>query len=127
MSKQRIFWRALVYSLLVLLAIPFLMYFTRVEATTGPSQIEEVLAKMPVGVSIQEVDTLMGSKPDGVSQAQAIIGNPSLVYAPSNPQGQKFGKPQTYSFRTWVREGVNATVVFDEEGKVVAKTADHVE
>jgi len=64
----------------------------------------------------------MGALPDNAVQRKAIVASTSLVFAPSNVQGQQYGKPKNYMFRTWNRDDVRATVIFDDAGKVVAKS-----
>lgn len=87
------------------------------------SPLESSVTQIRLGITESEVDTLMGSAPDKISQTTGVISNSVTMLHATNEQASKFGTPQEVSLRSWNRDGVTATVAFDQEGKVVCRWA----
>ncbi|QDT42339.1 hypothetical protein Pan241w_24220 [Gimesia alba] len=87
------------------------------------SQLESTVARIPLGSSQDETETLMGSPPDATSNSKGVIVNPTMMLAAVNEQIVKYGVPQEYTLHTWKRDDVIATVAFDQTGKVVCRWA----
>lgn len=87
------------------------------------SQLELTVAQIPLGISADETNALMGSPPDETSNSKGVIVNPTTMLAAVNEQIVKYGVPQKYTMRTWKRDNVIATVAFDQTGKVVCRWA----
>ncbi|MCH9654316.1 MAG: hypothetical protein K0U86_18705 [Planctomycetes bacterium] len=90
------------------------------------SPLEAKVARVHLGSTTTEVDALMGSSPDTISKSQVVIVNSTTMLSVSNEQAEKYGAPQKCDFRTWKRDDVRATVVFDQTGKVVCRWAGSV-
>lgn len=87
------------------------------------SPLQASVARIQLGSNATEVDALMGSSPDTISNSRGVIVNSTTMLSVSNEQGEKYGVPQKCSLRTWKRGDVSATVVFDVGGKVVCRWA----
>ena len=85
------------------------------------SPLESTIAKMPVGISVDEVNALIGSPPDSIKEEQAVLVNVNAMYSADNPKGKQYGKPAVYEFREWQIDDVNATVALDAKGNVAAR------
>ena len=87
------------------------------------SQLESKVARITLGSSQDETDTLMGAPPDATTKSKGVIVNPTMMLATVNDQAKKYGAPQKFTLRTWKRDDVGATVAFDQTGKVVCRWA----
>ncbi|WP_339731968.1 hypothetical protein [uncultured Gimesia sp.] len=87
------------------------------------SPLESTVSQIPLGISVDETDTLMGSPPDTTSNSKGVIMNSTTILHPANDQASKYGPPQKYTLCIWKRDDVGATVVFDQAGKVVCRWA----
>ncbi|MFK7777921.1 MAG: hypothetical protein QM501_07320 [Gimesia sp.] len=85
------------------------------------SPLESNVARLRLGISESEVDTLMGSAPDATSQTTGVIANSASMLDVTNEQAAKYGPPQKYTLRIWKGNEVNATVAFDQTGKAVCR------
>ncbi len=85
--------------------------------------LESNVAQVRLGITESEVDTLMGSAPDTISQTTGVVSNSVTMLHATNEKASKYGTPQEVSLRSWNRDGVIATVAFDQEGKVVCRWA----
>lgn len=89
------------------------------------SPLESNVARLRLGISESEVDTLMGSAPDATSETTGVIANSVTMLHVTNEQAAKYGPPQKYSLRSWKGNEVNATVAFDQTGKAVCRWTGH--
>lgn len=87
------------------------------------TQLESTVARIPLGSSKIETDTLMGAPPDVTSNSKGVIVNPTMMLRAVNEQIVKYGVPQEYTLCIWKRDDVSATVAFDQTGKVVCRWA----
>lgn len=105
----------------VAMLIAFGLAARRIERPVPVTQLETVIASLPIGISPAEADALIGSAPDSVTEQEGILATPSTMYAASNERGAQYGVPQTYSLRMWEREGVKAVVAVAGDGKVAGR------
>lgn len=87
------------------------------------SQLESMVARIPLGISKDEIDTLMGTPPDTTSNSKGVIVNPTMMLAAENEKATKYGAPQKYTMCIWKRGDAGATVALDQTGKVVCRWA----
>lgn len=99
----------------------FGLAYLQIEWPRPISLLEATIASLPLGISPDEADALIGSAPDSVTEQDGILATPVTMYAASNEQGAKYGEPQTYSMRRWERDGVKAVVAVDRDGKVAGR------
>jgi hypothetical protein len=95
--------------------------YLRIERPRPVSPFEATIASLPLGISPDEADAMIGSAPDTVTEQDGILATPVTMYAASNEKGAKYGEPQTYSMRMWERDGVKAVVAVDRDGKVAGR------
>ncbi|WP_298861024.1 hypothetical protein [uncultured Gimesia sp.] len=85
------------------------------------SQLEVTVAQMPLGISADEADAILGTAPDSISEMDGVLMSPVTMLTASNELSRKYGEPETYSLRVWKRGDVSATVAVDSEGKVAGR------
>ena len=98
--------------------IAFTFAFWRIEHPVSVSQFEVTVAVIPLGVTTEEADKMIGSPPDVITKQDGVLVTPVTMLTASNGLAKQYGPPQTYSLRVWDRDGVKATVAVDREGKV---------
>tara|TARA_R110000868_G_scaffold411790_1_gene711395 strand:- start:166814 stop:167326 length:513 start_codon:yes stop_codon:yes gene_type:complete len=82
------------------------------------TELETVTARIPLGISTAEADSLMGTPPDAISQTRGTLMNSMTLLSADNSQSAQQGSVQFYSLRTWHRGDRYATVVIDQSDKV---------
>ena len=118
-KRKRLIWLASVTTIATWMALG--LAYGRIERPRPVSQLEAMIASLPLGLSPADADALIGSAPDTVTEQDGILATPLTMFAVSNEQGRKYGDPQTYSLRMWERDGVKAVVAIDGEGKVAGR------
>ena len=118
-KRDRLILLASVTTVATLMA--FGLAYLRIEWPRPVSQFEATIASLPLGISPDEADAMIGSAPDSVTEQDGILATPVTMYAASNEQGAKHGEPRTYSMRMWERDGVKAVVAVDRDGKVAGR------
>ena len=101
--------------------IAFAFAFTRIEQPRPVSEIESTVAKLPLGITADEADRVIGSSPDSIHSTLGVLVTPVTMLAASNERAKEHGEPQTYTMRIWERDGVNAVVAVDTDGKVAGR------
>ena len=101
----------------------FAIDYLRIERPTPPTQLEETVARLPLGITAEAVDERLGSAPDRVATTEGVLMSANTMLSPENELAKEYGSPQTYSLRQWQRDGVWATVVLNTDGVVAAKWA----
>lgn len=124
MPVVRTTWRRLTVisvmtSALVLAGVGWL--WSRIEPTRPIHPFEEKVARAPLGMTINEADQYMGSKPDWVTVQSGVLVSPGLMLTAENPKSAKHGRPQEYMLRRWDRDGISGVLACDESGHVVGK------
>lgn len=117
--RRCLLWFAIVG--LIALMIPIALRLAHIEPKEAPTPLEEAIARMPTGITSVEADKLIGAPPDEIGEGQGIIANPSTMFAATSVQGQKYGQPENFTFRSWHQDGVHASVAINQEGKVAAR------
>jgi hypothetical protein len=107
----------------VVTCVAFGVAYLRIERPRPVTQFEATMASMPLGISPEEADAIMGSAPDTVTEEDGILATPVMMYAASNEKGAPYGEPRTYTMRMWERAGVKAVVAVDHNGKVAGRWA----
>jgi hypothetical protein len=87
------------------------------------SELESTVARIPIGVSAEEADSIMGGEPDEISEVDGVLMTPVTMLAVSNELAKKYGEPKTYTLRIWKRDGTRATVALDADGNVAGHWA----
>ncbi|QDT79003.1 hypothetical protein Mal35_24560 [Gimesia maris] len=82
------------------------------------TELETVTARIPLGISTAEADSLMSTPPDAISQTRGTLLNSTMLVTADNPLSAEQGDVQLYSLRTWHRGDRHATVVIDQSDKV---------
>lgn len=115
--------RLILFAAMVAVGASVFCWFAEVHvwSTRRVSKLEESIAGMPLGISADEADAIVGSAPDAVTQQQGVLVTPRTMYDVSNPNAAKYGQPRIYSMRIWERDGVRAAVAIDAEAKVVGR------
>ncbi len=106
---------------IMLLAAAFVFLWNR--PTRIVSQLESTVARIPIGISAEEADAIMGGAPDEISEVDGVLATPVTMLAASNELAKKYGEPETYTLRTWKRDGARATVALDADGNVAGHWA----
>ncbi len=117
--RRCLLWVAILAGIAVM--IPIALSYARIEPAQPPAPLEMAVARIPIGVTAVEADKIIGSPPDKIGRGQGIVANPSTMFSASSVQGQKYGKPTNFTFRTWNQDGVQASVAIDEAGRVAAR------
>ncbi|WP_063825898.1 hypothetical protein, partial [Rhodopirellula europaea] len=118
-KRRRLLRIASVAAMVGLASVGFL--YSQIEKPQPVTQLEIAVARMPLGITAEDADRVIGSSPDAVEDGRAILVNPVMMFSGSSVQGQKYGDPNLYSFRTWTRGDVHASVAIDTDGKVAAR------
>ena len=118
-NKKRLTRIALVTSAATIIAFAFV--FTRIERPRPVSEIESTVAKLPLGITAEEADRVIGSSPDSIHPARGVLVTPVTMLAASNERAKQYGEPQTYSQRIWERDGVSAVVAVNSDGAVAGR------
>ena len=121
MKVKRVRLIVLATATTVVTLIAFGLAYSRIEWPRPISQLEATVKSLPLGISPDEADAIIGSTPDRVTEQDGILASPVTMYAASNEKGAKYGEPQTYSMRVWERDGVKAVVAVDRDGKVAGR------
>lgn len=108
---------------IVVTSVLFGAAYSRIEWPRPVSQLEATFASLPLGISPEEADGIVGSPPDTVTEEDGVLATPVLMYAASNEKGAPFGEPQTYIMRVWECDDVKAVVAVDHNGKVAGRWA----
>ncbi len=87
------------------------------------SELESTVARIPIGVSAEEAEAIMGGAPDEISEVDGVLLTPVTMLAASNELAKKYGEPKTYTLRTWKGDGTKATVALDTDGNVAGHWA----
>lgn len=82
-----------------------------------------MVARIPIGVSAEEADAIMGGEPDEISEVDGVLMTPVTMLVASNELAKKYGEPKTYTLRIWKRDGTRATVALDGDGNVAGHWA----
>ena len=118
-KRKRLLRIASVAAVVVLAPVGFL--YSQIEKPQPVTQLEIAVARMQLGITAEDADRVIGASPDAVEDGRAILVNPVMMFSGSSVQGQKYGDPKSYSFRTWTRGDVRASVAIDTDGKVAAR------
>jgi hypothetical protein len=118
-KRNRLILLASVTAVATLMALG--VAYSRIESPRPISQFEATVASLPLGISPDEADAIIGSTPDSVTEQDGILASPVTMYAASNEKGAKYGEPQTYSMRVWERDGVKGVVAVDSDGKAAGR------
>lgn len=121
MKAKRVRLIVLATATTVVTLMAFGLAYSRIESPRPISQFEATVASLPLGISPDEADAIIGSTPDSVTEQDGILASPVTMYAASNEKGAKYGEPQTYSMRAWERDGVKGVVAVDSDGKVAGR------
>lgn len=121
MKPNRVRLVALATATTVATLLAFGIAFARIESPRPISQFEATIAFLPLGISSDKADSLIGSPPDSVALQDGVLASPVTMFAASNEQGRKYGEPQTYSLRVWERGGVKGVVAVDRNGLVAGR------
>jgi hypothetical protein len=118
-ERKRLLRIASVAAMVVLAPVGFL--YSQIEKPKPVRRLEIAVARMPLGITAEDADRVIGSSPDAIEDLRAILVNPVMMFSGSSVQDQNCGAPDTYSFRTWTRGDVRASVAIDTDGKVAAR------
>ncbi len=118
-NKKRLIGIALGTAVVTIVALAFT--FTQIERPRPVSEIEITVAKLPLGITAEEADSVIGSSPDSVHSTLGVLVTPVTMLAASNELAKQYGEPQAYSMRIWERDGVNAVVAVDSNGTVAGR------
>ncbi len=102
-----------------------LFTYSRIEQPVPFSQLKMTVAKMPLGITAEEADTIMGAPPDLVAKQDGVLVTSVTMLTASNELAKKHGSPQTYSMRIWKRDGIEATVAVNSDGMVAGRWTWH--
>ncbi len=108
-------------SVLVLALPVVLTFYFEDHPDRTVSELDSMVASIPLGISAAEADALIGAQPDNISKTKGVLANPTMMLDASNELAAKYGPIQSYSLRTWKRNDVHATVAIDESGKVAGR------
>jgi len=118
-SRKRLTRIALITAVATIVA--FVFEFMRIERPHPVSEIESTVARLPLGITAEEADNVIGSSPDSVDSTFGVLVTPVTMLAASNELAKEYGEPQAYSLRIWERDGVNAVVAVDRSGVVAGR------
>lgn len=121
MKVNRVRLAALATATTVATLIAFGIAYVSIESPRPTSQFEASVALLPLGISPDEADSILGSPPDSISSQDGILASPVTMYTSANEKGFKYGEPQTYSLRVWERDGVKGVVAVDRNGLVAGR------
>ena len=120
-NKKRLARIALVTSFATL--VVFAIALIRIERPRPITEIESTIATLPIGITADEADRIMGSPPDSVDSTRGVLVTPVTMLAATNEHANNYGEPQEYSMRMWKRDGVQAVVAVDSNGAVAGHWA----
>ena len=121
MKAQRVRLMMLAMATTVATLMAFGFAYSRIESPRPISQFEATLASLPLGISPDEADAIIGSTPDNVTEQDGILVSPVTMFAASIENRGKYGEPQAYSMRVWERDGLKGVVAVDSDGKVAGR------
>ncbi len=121
MKVKRVRLIVLAIATTVVTLMAFGLAYSRIESPRPISQFEVTVASLPLGISPDEANAIIGSTPDSVTEQDGILISPVTMYAASNEKCMKYGEPETYSMRVWERDGVKGVVAVDSDGKVAGR------
>ncbi|MCA9014429.1 MAG: hypothetical protein KDA77_03765 [Planctomycetaceae bacterium] len=105
------------------LLLMILMIYMKHSRSDQVSQLETTVSQIRLGWTSKEVNQLLGSPPDTTSPIKGVILNSMTMTVTENLQKTIDGIPQEYVRSNWKRDDETASVVFDQEGKVVYRRA----
>jgi len=79
------------------------------------------VATLPLGITSERADAIVGQPPDLISQQSGVLVTPVTMLAESNSRAAAYGAAKPYTLRTWRRGNVNATVAIDANGQVAGR------
>lgn len=113
---QRLFLATLLASSLALLLAAGAI--VQVGTSRSPTELEGVVARIPLGIPVTEAEFLIGRAPDEVSYMSGTFASPVTMLARENELAGKHGEVRPYVLRTWREGGISATVAAALDGSV---------
>ncbi|MFO0941747.1 MAG: hypothetical protein U0930_13405 [Pirellulales bacterium] len=122
-KAKRIALVSLVTVICVLTVAGLGLFYLRMFVARPASQVESAIVKIPLGISAEEADALMGSDPDATYEHEGILANSVTMVVVTQENISKYGQPQLYTFRSWKGDVLEAIIVLDHDNKVVGRWA----
>ena len=79
------------------------------------------VATLPLGITSEQADAIVGQPPDLISQQSGVLVTPVTMLAEGNSKAAAYGAAERYTLRTWQRGDVKATVAIDARGVVAGR------
>lgn len=120
-SSKRLFLVSIVAITCILTLGGITLLYIRLGVQRPVTRWEEIIASMPINISAEQAEALIGSSPDQIMEEKGYFISPVTMIAASEANNQKYGSPKVYSLKVWYREGVTCVVAVDSDGKVAGR------
>lgn len=105
----------------IVIAVFGLWLFAQIEQPVLVSPLEATVASLPIGITAEQANKHMGSAPDSIERTRGVLATPVTMLAPENDLASEYGPAEEFTLRRWTRNGVNAIVAIDDDGKVAGR------